>query len=231
MVPKQSKPSTSSDSPAKKPVDNNDINNDNEGRDPSSKLEGILSTNLLEIGEDSATTSWTSSTSKQQQTQQPKVAVGPIMSNWTAFSGGGESVELPYSSFTNTKSDPPSVQGATGPTTPTSEWNMDFALPHGLLSSAADSEDDLAAGSTGEKRGNDRDSPSKQQHKGVNNGSGRRFKQRGRGGGGHRRGGFRDRNPEKGASNSRTNFRDRRAKPRGPYDRTKKPTGESSKKE
>jgi len=138
--------------------------------DAASKLDRVLSSNLLDIGN---TASWSSEPNAAGNTttkQHTKVVVGPIMSDWTAFAGG--QVEFPYQSFGDSTAKPPAntttdqVDGerekggdtSTSPTPPRAsvpgtagagaDWSMNFALPHDLLSSAAESEDRDAAAAT-----------------------------------------------------------------------------------
>jgi hypothetical protein len=94
----------------------------------STSLDDVLSASLLEIG--NSNPSW----SAPAPIQQPKVAVGPIMSSWTAFGNG--QTDFNYSSYGTSKSE-------NGHVPPGADWNMDFALPHDLLSTAAESEEDV----------------------------------------------------------------------------------------
>ena len=89
----------------------------------STSLDDVLSASLLNP-------SW----SAPAPIQQPKVAVGPIMSSWTAFGNGH--TDFNYSSYGTTKPD-------NGHVPPGADWNMDFALPHDLLSNAAESEEEI----------------------------------------------------------------------------------------
>ena len=95
---------------------------------PSTSLDDVLSASLLEIGNNNP--SW----SAPAPIQQSKVAVGPIMSSWTAFGNG--QTDFNYSSYGTSKSENGNVPSGT-------DWNMDFALPHDLLSTAEQSEDEI----------------------------------------------------------------------------------------
>jgi len=91
----------------------------------ASKLDEVLSSSLLDIGNNGNT--WSSSVVSSNT----KVAVGPIMSSWTAFSDSPVDIQQ-YQSFCSPKQEN---------TTVSTDWSMDFALPHDLLSNAADSDE------------------------------------------------------------------------------------------
>lgn len=106
-----------------------------EDDDQATKLDKVLSSSLLDIGNNS--TSWSSPSS----TKPTKTAVGPIMSSWSEFAGTPAGFD--YESFTGTKPenkiDSTPVNGA--------DWTTplpDYALPRDLLSNGADSEDDIS---------------------------------------------------------------------------------------
>jgi len=129
--------------------------------DVASKLDRVLSSNLLDIANSASWSSNPNTAGNSTAKQQTKVAVGPIMSNWTAFAGS--QVEYPYQSFGDSSAKPPSnttngrIDGEEGEGGSTSaspppgsipgtvgagaDWSMDFALPHDLLSSTAENED------------------------------------------------------------------------------------------
>lgn len=90
-------------------------------------VDQVLSSGLLDIGHNGDTPSWSADST------QPKVAVGPIMSSWSAFSGNGGTVG--FDSFGSKSAENTNVSGV--------DWNMDFALPHDLLSNAVDSEEEV----------------------------------------------------------------------------------------
>merc|ERR1712161_136419 len=92
----------------------------------ASKLDEVLSSSLLDIGNNRTT--WSSSSTANQ------VAVGPIMSSWTTFSESPVGVQQ-YQSFGSVKQEN---------TQTSADWTMDFALPTDLLSNAADSDDNSA---------------------------------------------------------------------------------------
>ena len=115
--------------------------NSNNNGNQNAKLDEVLSSSLLDIGNNG--TSWSAAPSSSK----PTVAVGPFMSNWSAFSGGGGTDDFQYhQSFSGAKSESPAV---TGP-----DWSMDFALPRDLLSSAADEseEDEKVSSPTNESK-------------------------------------------------------------------------------
>ena len=91
----------------------------------ASKLDDVLSSSLLDIGNNGTT--WSSSVVSSN----PKVAVGPIMSSWTAFSESPVDIQQ-YQPFCSAKQESAPVSA---------DWSMDFALPHDLLSNAADSDE------------------------------------------------------------------------------------------
>jgi len=105
---------------------NTNAKNKKQLNNSSSKIDEVLHTSLLDIGGNDGT-SWSSNSSK------PKVAMGPIiMSPWSAFSERGADFE----SFRSKTPDNNNHNSE--------DWGMDFALPHGLLSNAADSEEEEA---------------------------------------------------------------------------------------
>jgi len=140
---------------------NSNNNTSNAVEDVASKLDRVLSSNLLDIANSASWSSNPNTAGNSTNKQQTKVAVGPIMSDWTAFAGG--QVEYPYQSFGDSSAKPPSntttgrVDGEGGKggspsaspppgTIPGTvgagaDWSMDFALPHDLLSSTAENED------------------------------------------------------------------------------------------
>jgi hypothetical protein len=96
------------------------------------KIEQVLSSGLLDIGTNEGTaSSWSAGTS------QPKVAVGPIMSSWSAFAGVSSSVN--FDSFGS--------KGLESKYIGNVDIDMDFALPHDLLSHAIESDEEVNASS------------------------------------------------------------------------------------
>jgi len=103
-----------------------------EDDDQAAKLDKVLSSSLLDIGNNS--TSWSSPSS----TKPTKTAVGPIMSSWSEFAGNPAGFD--YESFAGAKPENKLAVNGADWTTPL----PDYALPRDLLSNGADSEDDIS---------------------------------------------------------------------------------------
>lgn len=105
--------------------------------DEATKLDKVLSSSLLDIGNNG--TSWSSPSSTKPKTS----AVGPIMSSWSEFAGNPAGFD--YQSFGDAKAenklDSTPVNGADW-TSPLPDYEN--ALPRDLLSNGADSEDEIS---------------------------------------------------------------------------------------
>ena len=96
----------------------------NVSSDGLSNIDEVLSSGLLDTGNNPNAPSWSSAPKKQ-------VAMGPIMSSWSAF--GGSTVD--FEAFGGKHTESGNISAI--------DLNMDFALPHDLLSNTVDDDVDL----------------------------------------------------------------------------------------